>query len=334
MFDSDANALVNTVNCVGVMGKGVALEFKKRWPENFKFYKKACENKTLRPGVVLVFDRGGLFGDGGPRYLVNFPTKDHWRAKSKISFIKNGLESMVDEIVSLGIKSVALPPLGCGNGGLDWDEVRPIIISSLDRLTDVDIQIYGPAPERSGPEYLEVASEMTRERALYLKAIASLEDRFGGIIDRLSLQKIAYFLQILGVRLNLKFDDTLYGPYSETLKRALFKFNKWNYVEGFSGGRCVTVTKAGFAAADEYLRSEDESDQLIKKLAHLFLGYENPYGLELLATTHFHAASDGALKNLSLLTEEIHSFGSYRRNSFPEPEIVSAYERLVEDGLL
>ncbi|MGR4895161.1 macro domain-containing protein [Stenotrophomonas sp. LARHCG68] len=333
MFASSAEALVNTVNCVGVMGKGVALEFKRRWAENYKFYKRACDRRELRPGAVLVFDRGDLFGSEGARYLVNFPTKDHWRSKSKLEYIDSGLDSLVSEIRRLSITSIALPPLGCGNGGLDWAVVRPLMQRKLSALDGVRVEIYGPLVDATDPEYIDVVARMTRGRALYLKAIASLEPRFGGSIDRLSLQKIAYFLQNFGVPLNLEFRNSLYGPYSESLKKALIKLDGWRYITGLVGGdRNAKVTSAGYAAADEYLRVNSLDEVVIDKLSHLFQGYDSPYGLELLSTTHFKSSQ-------GLISEVREDMGvsesnAYRRNLFTRAEVQVAKIRLIEDGLL
>lgn len=331
MFSTNAQAIVNTVNCVGVMGKGVALEFKRRWPENYKFYKIACDKRELRPGKVLTFDRGGIFESESPRYLINFPTKDHWRAKSKIEYIESGLDALISEIKRLSIKSIAIPPLGCGNGGLDWKIVKPLIIEKLSALDDVEVEIYGPFGMESDPEHIDVTKNMTRSRAIYIKSIASLEPGFGGSIDRLSLQKIAYFLQYLGVPFNLEFKNSLYGPYSPTLKKAIFKLAKWRYLH-IDEERNASATPAGYAAADEYLRLHAVNEEVIDKLAHLFQGYNSPYGLELLSTTHFNAARglayEGAEENNS--SSQI----AYRKNIFSIKEIHAARQRLIEDGLL
>lgn len=333
MFETSAEAIVNTVNCVGVMGKGVALEFKRRWPENYKFYKKACDRGDLRPGQVLVFDRGNMFGVDGPRYLVNFPTKDHWRAKSKIEYIDSGLDALVSQVASLSIQSIAIPPLGCGNGGLDWAVVRPLMQRKLSALVNVRVEIFAPRPEEAEPEYVDVAAKMTRGRALMLKAIASLEPRFGGSIDRLSLQKIAYFLQHFGVPLNLEFKNSLYGPYSESLKKALVRLNQWRYISGLDDGdRNAKVTSAGYAAADEYLRKNSVSEVVVEKLAHLFQGYDSPYGLELLSTVHFNALH-GLSSEVRDGPEQVDE-ASYRKNVFTRAEVSAARMRLLEDGLL
>ena len=118
---ADVEALVNTVNCVGVMGRGIALRFKGVFPANFRAYKKACEHKEVQPGRMFVFE---TLSTTNPRYIINFPTKRHWRGKSRMEDIDAGLKALVDEIQRLGIKSIAIPPLGAGLGGLDWSDVR------------------------------------------------------------------------------------------------------------------------------------------------------------------------------------------------------------------
>ncbi|WP_204377182.1 type II toxin-antitoxin system antitoxin DNA ADP-ribosyl glycohydrolase DarG [Xanthomonas nasturtii] len=332
MFLTNADAIVNTVNCVGVMGKGVALEFKRRWPENYKFYKKACDKRELRPGKMLTYDRGSIFDSDRPRFLINFPTKDHWRSKSKIEYIEAGLDALIDEIISRSIKSIALPPLGCGNGGLDWAVVRPLIIQKLSVLSGVRVEVYGPLGEGVDPEYLDVSAKMTRSRAIFIKSIASLEPRFGGSVDRLSLQKLAYFLQYLGIPFNLEFKNSLYGPYSSTLKKALVKLDKWRYLSGYiDGNRSASVTSAGYAAADEYIRVHGLNEDIVEKLAHLFQGYDSPYGLELLSTTHFNASRGLAYGGGDYPTD---SSDAYRKNVFPLHEVKAARDRLIEDGLL
>ena len=143
----DVDAIVNTVNCVGVMGKGIALQFRNKWPENFHAYEIACKAKKVRPGTMFVFDSGGLVK---PNFIINFPTKDHWRGKSSLKFIRAGMSDLVAHIRRLGIRSIAIPPLGCGNGGLHWDDVRPVIESAFVELPEVDVRLFPPdgAPAR------------------------------------------------------------------------------------------------------------------------------------------------------------------------------------------
>lgn len=141
LLKEDAEALVNTVNCVGVMGRGIALQFKKAFPENFKTYALACKNKEVQPGRMFVFKTGQLTN---PRFIVNFPTKRHWRGKSRMEDIEAGLIALVVVISQYDIRSIAIPPLGSGLGGLNWSEVRPRIVAALQPLTDVHVIIYEP----------------------------------------------------------------------------------------------------------------------------------------------------------------------------------------------
>lgn len=137
----DAEALINTVNCMGIMGRGIALQFKNAFPENFKAYAKACKQNEVQPGKMFVFETGQLTN---PRYIINFPTKRHWRGKSRIEDIETGLQTLIDTIHKYNIRSIAIPPLGSGLGGLDWSIVKSRIEDTLKALIDVRIIIYEP----------------------------------------------------------------------------------------------------------------------------------------------------------------------------------------------
>ncbi|MFJ2111222.1 MULTISPECIES: macro domain-containing protein [unclassified Streptomyces] len=141
LLAADVDALVNAVNTVGVMGKGIASQFKRAWPENFEAYAQACRAGEVRPGVMFVYDRGA---SAAPRYVVNFPTKRHWRSASRPEDVRQGLQDLRRVIVESGIRSIAVPPLGCGLGGLDWADVQPMIVSALGDLPDVEIRVYAP----------------------------------------------------------------------------------------------------------------------------------------------------------------------------------------------
>lgn len=335
LFSEPAEALVNTVNCVGVMGKGVALEFKKRWPANFKAYKKLCEGKELAPGRMFIFDTKELFASEGPRYLVNFPTKAHWRSKSQISYIEDGLSALREEIVMHGIKSIAIPPLGCGNGGLDWADVKPLILAKLSELEGVEIVVFPPKDSQDEPEHVHSNLPMTYARAILLKGLNDLERHFDGSFDRISLQKIAYFLQALGVDFKLTFARNLYGPYSESLKKAFVSLEEHGMIRGFlTGDRQARVTNSGCAVADEFLSTADQgSDEVIEQLTKLIQGYESPYGLELLSSVHWLAHHEGHYP-VEKIIKEMMSWNENKRNSFDEKAIRFAYERLQEGRLL
>jgi len=335
MFAESVDALVNTVNCVGVMGKGVALEFKSRWPDNYKEYKALCAKKGLRPGQIFTFDNSYMFEANGPRYLVNFPTKDHWKAKSKISYVEDGLDALVLEIDRLCIKSIAMPPLGCGNGGLDWAEVKPLIMEKLGNLSGVSIIVFEPLTTSETPEFSEATLAMTKGRAILLKSLGDLEKYFDGSFDRVSLQKIAYFIQAFGVDLKLNFSRNLHGPYSETLRKSYITLEKHGLIKGFvEGDRLSKVTHTGYAIADEYLSQNIDNDiTIVERLDHLIQGYESPYGLELLSSVHWlsHHEKHSPVEKI---IAEMEKWNENKRNLFKADAIREAYKRLEDDGLL
>lgn len=217
MLEADAEALVNTVNCVGVMGKGIALQFKQAYPENFERYKKACRENEVKPGKMFVFSTGSLVN---PKYIINFPTKVHWRGKSKIEYIESGLASLVKEVERLDIKSIAVPPLGCGNGGLDWEDVRPRIEKAFADVPDVRVYLYEPQGSPD-PDKVKIGTKRpkwTKARALLIDVMAEYVAE-GYKMSLLEIQKLAYFLQEAGEPLKLNFVKQQYGPYAENLNR-------------------------------------------------------------------------------------------------------------------
>jgi len=139
ILKADAEALVNTVNCVGIMGRGIALQFRKAFPENYKTYRAVCDREELHPGKMLVYNLNSL---ENPHYIINFPTKRHWQDKSLIEDIELGLKALVEEVRKLGIRSIAIPPLGCGSGGLKWKEVRPKIEEAFRSLPEINVLMY------------------------------------------------------------------------------------------------------------------------------------------------------------------------------------------------
>jgi O-acetyl-ADP-ribose deacetylase (regulator of RNase III) len=164
LLEEDAEALVNAVNCVGVMGKGIALQFKQALPENFQQYKQACDAQEVQLGRMFTVPPGKLFN---PKYIINFPTKRHWRDKSKIEDIQTGLKALVAEVQQLGITSIAIPALGCGNGGLDWLQVKPLIESAFVKLPEVKVVVFEPSQlhlnRKSLPQQAQTPEKRTKD---------------------------------------------------------------------------------------------------------------------------------------------------------------------------
>ena len=235
ILTADAEALVNTVNCVGIMGRGIALQFRKAFPGNFKAYEAVCKRHELQPGQMFVFETGQLTN---PRYIINFPTKRHWKGKSQLVDIESGLQSLVAEVRRLGIRSIAIPPLGCGQGGLDWAEVRPRIEQALAAVPDVLVLLFSPtgalASTASSPSHH--VPQMTAARAalvgLMQRYLAGLMDPF---VSLLEVHKLLYFMQEAGESLQLRYVKALYGPYAENLRHLLLSVDG-HMVSGYTDG--------------------------------------------------------------------------------------------------
>ena len=335
IFTEDAEALVNTVNCVGVMGRGVALQFKRAFPENFKAYAERCERKEMKPGEVFVFKTANL---GSPRYIINFPTKRHWKGKSRLEDIESGLKSLIEEIKERGIRSVALPPLGSGLGGLDWNrEIRPLLERSLSELPDVNVVVFEPGggPQDRRANRSTDVPRMTPARATlvvlmdgYIRVLLDPE------ITLLEVHKLMYFMQVAGEPLQLRFVKGVYGPYAENLRHQL------NAVEGhfisgyYDGGdgpsKPLELVPGAVEDAQAVLDSDKDVRQRMQRVRSLVEGFETGYGLELLATVHWVADREGP-RNFGHLTQLVRAWGQ-RKRRFTKRQLKIAADRLQEGG--
>lgn len=337
IFSEPVQALVNTVNCVGVMGKGIALAIKDKYPENYIEYKKLCKRKLLKPGTMFIYHQKNFFNSDNIEYIINFPTKNHWRNKSKIEYISLGLDGFIKDIIRLNIKSVAIPPLGCGNGGLDWKDVKKIIYDKLSNVKEVNFIVFEPISfdNQDEPEYEKINMKMTFARAVLLKSLGELEKYFDNKFDRLSLQKIVYFLQELEIQFNLNFSKNLYGPYSEELKKSYINLEKYGMIKGFTSRNKMThVTQKGFAASNDFLDNINNFDnRIFQRLDHLIQGYESPYGLELLSSVHWIIKNNNITNENQLLCK-MNNWSNEKRNKFDNKSIHIALNRLQEDNLI
>lgn len=331
ILEAQAEALVNTVNTVGVMGKGVALQFKRAFPDNYKAYAKACKRDEIEVGKVFVFDRSTF---ENPRYIINFPTKRHWRGRSKIEYIQKGLEDLVRQVRDLGIHSIALPPLGCGYGGLDWDEVRELIEEASDRLPAVEFVVYEPQ-EATEPKTLaakEPRPRLTPARAALLTLFAAYE-AWGDQIGRLEAQKLAYFLQNAGMDLKLNFVKSQYGPHAETLNHVLKRLEGY-YFKGYgdmSTSSRIQLMPGSEEMAESFLKDHPKIQEPIQRTEQVVAGFESRYGMELLATVHWVASYEEA-EDFDAVLEAIHNWNQHKRYGFSEEHIRTAYEHLLEEG--
>jgi O-acetyl-ADP-ribose deacetylase (regulator of RNase III) len=330
---NDVDAIVNTVNCVGVMGKGIALQFKNKWPANFAAYHAACKAGEVRPGKMMVFDAGAY---AQPHFIINFPTKDHWRGKSKLAFIEDGLQDLVKQIRVLGIRSIAIPPLGCGNGGLDWQEVKPLIETAAATLTDVEVRLFAPgtAPNAKEMEVRTVRPAMTRGRAAILKSIDTYRDLNYGL-SKIEVQKLGYFLQVAGQDLRLQFDKHIYGPYSEQLRHALNRM-EGHFIVGLGDGSVeseIEPTMDALREADAFIQAEQDEvlAERLARLQALIDGFQTPYGMELLSTVHWVASHEG-VDSPDTALRAISQWNDRKRRLMQAPHVRAAWNRLTEQG--
>lgn len=301
LLDADAEALVNTVNTVGVMGKGIALQFKDRFPDNFRTYEAACKSGEVEVGRMFITETGAMLG---PRWIVNFPTKKHWRNPSKLEWVEAGLKDLAREIVTRGIRSIAIPPLGAGNGGLAWAKVRPLIEQALGALP-VEVIVFEPTDAYQNAGAKAGAETLTPARALMAELIRRYESMGIGC-TLLEAQKLAWFLQRaigdLGLTdpLRLDFAANRYGPYADKLRHLLDNLDG-SYLSSdrrIADARPLDEIRFNWDRKDTvaaYLQSDEAAayQAALERVGGLIIGFESPFGMELLATVDWLRRKEG-----------------------------------------
>lgn len=332
IFSTDVEALVNTVNTVGVMGKGVALIMKEQYPLNFRLYQKACKEDRVKLGSLFVTRTEQAIG---PKYIINFPTKGHWRESSRLNYISTGLDELVKVILELNIKSIAMPPLGCGNGGLDWSQVKPLIIEKLSPVADrVEVNVTVPGNYSFSRKSMKGEFKLTKSRALIYR-IALRYSVLDFDITHLEIQKLAYFIQEFGqTELNLRFEKGVYGPYSSDLKHLVAHLEGDYFVgqirfQDMAPTDPLTIQKSIESRVEDYIKKEfTRSDlELMERLSDFITGFESPSGLELLSTVHwaFMKTESGSLSEVQ---EFVNSWSYRKAQIFSSDQISIALERI------
>ena len=336
ILTENVEALVNSVNCVGVMGRGVALQFKNAYPDNFKAYAAACEREEVRPGHMFVYEASHV---GGPRYIINFPTKRHWRGKSRMEDVEAGLAALVQEIKERNIRSIALPPLASGLGGLEWQEVRQRIEVGLRELSDVRIVVFEPggAPTDERINRSRDVPQMTPGRA----ALVGLMDRYlGGLLDPfvslLEVHKLLYLMQEAGEPLRLRYQKAPRGPYAENLRHVL-RAVEGQLISGYADGgdtpnKELELVPGAVEDARAYLEVHPETRARFDKVSKLVDGFESPFGLELLTTVHWLASKRWNATESEII-RQTHDWSPHKRQ-FSERQILLALHVLREHDWL
>ncbi len=347
LLTDNAEALVNTVNEVGVMGKGIALMFREKFPDNARVYEEACRSGLVRVGTVLLTPASELFG---PSWIIHFPTKKHWRHPSKFQWIKDGLVDLARVIREKNIRSIALPPLGCGNGGLDWNPVREEIESTFADLTEVDVRVYAPTNIYQNSMKREGVRKLTVARAL----IVDLVRRYSvlGIdFSNLEVHKLAWFLhrairqRELRDPLKLKFTADRYGPYADNLRHLL------NGLDGTYLHCEKRLADAGpldsiwyetsqLGEVDKFLDGEKVQPYLpaLEDTASVIDGFESPFGMELLATVDYLVSEGEAEPSVEAVREALKHWpagaaaGQRKLDLFDTRTLGLAVQRLISNG--
>lgn len=321
------------MNCVGVIGKGIALQFKQAYPTNFKAYESACKAKKVQPGHMFITDIGSR---ENPKYIINFPTKRHWKSKSTLEDIQMGLRALIADVQRLKLTSIAIPPLGCGNGGLRWDEVRPLIEEAFQPLQDVHVLVY-PPDGSPAPDVIKIGANrphLTKARALFISLMEAYSLP-GYRLSLLEIQKLAYFLQEVGEPLKLRFVGHLYGPYAENLNHVLQAMDG-HYIRGY-GDRSrdteIYLLPNAVTGASDVLKNDVESLRRLTKVKEVIGGFETPYGMELLATVHW-ICKENPEYQISQVVEGVHSWSSRKEKLFKADHIETAWKHLQDVNMV
>jgi O-acetyl-ADP-ribose deacetylase (regulator of RNase III)/uncharacterized protein YwgA len=333
LLEAQTEALVNTVNTVGVMGKGIALQFKEQYPHNNKLYVKACKTGALTIGKLLIVEESTL---EGTKLIVNFPTKKDWKHPSVYAYIESGLEALAAELRKGTIKSIAIPPLGCGNGGLDWSKVKPMMMQYLQNLP-VDIHIY--EPNEAIKAHLQKETQKTKsvaltdKRAMLLYAMFNYELSMNDSVNVFVANKLAYFLQRVGEPMRLTFQKAPYGPFSPQVAHVLYNLNG-TYLKGLEQfeAKPFEPLQLNYAAYDLIKKHVEQSltpeqQQHLASLQSLIQGFESFLALEVLATVDFLRKENPQLDKEGVI-EAIGEWSPRKKQQMTEAYISVALERL------
>lgn len=320
LLQSNAEALVNTVNCEGYMGKGIAYQFKLQFPDNNVDYVKACKSGQLKPGKLHYFRER-------EKIIINFPTKNKWREKSKIEYIETGLDELLVLIGNLNIKSIAIPPLGSGNGGLIWTNVKEVIIDKLQAISaDVDIYIYEPSKNYSS---LPVQEPKLSASALVLMEIKHQLHQF----DKLRLQKAAYFVNVFSHRKYFDFSAYKYGPYDHSIdiiSQKIREFQKYHKTQTTEEAKSILYNKIVSESVNNTI-----SDLFvpIQKACDFVNSINDDHELECLSTICFLVEQTGSMTPEDIITG-FKNWSEEKAKRFSEEEILNGIQKLYAIGII
>lgn len=332
ILESSAQALINTVNTLGVMGKGIALQFKNAFPNNYRAYADACKKEEVVIGKLFVTkDRNLALGE---KIIINFPTKKDWRKPSEYSFIDSGLTDLIKVIEEYQIKSIAIPPLGAGNGGLKWEKVKQIIEEKLSAL-NIEIFVYEPTAQIK--EYLKKErAKLTDARALLLYILYDLVKN-GEYVSEFSSEKVCYFLQKFGAEkyLKLSYSPNFYGPYSGKVRFLLNALNG-SYIMGYSDMNKkpfdpLTVVADGYNEVTNYIENKPELYEIAKKTIDFLNGFYSDFALELLSSIDYITTKNKTFDK-DVISQKLEEWSDRKRSLFSNPKYIDVSIRYLQNS--
>lgn len=330
ILDSNADALINTVNTVGVMGKGIALQFKNAYQNNYKAYIEACKRKEVVIGKLFIVKDSNL--NSGEKYIINFPTKKDWRKPSEYSFIDSGLDDLIHIVKEYKIQSVAIPPLGAGNGGLEWEKVKKIIEQKLSNL-EIEIIVYEPT-QHIKEQLKKERVKLTDARALLLYLLYDLVKN-GEYVSEFSSEKVCYFLQRFGARkyFNLEFSPNFYGPYSGKVRFVLNVLNG-SYIMGYSDMNKkpfepLTLVSDGYDTVKSHVENNSELYNVAQKTKEFLTGFYSDFALELLSSIDFITQNKKTFER-KVISEQLENWSDRKRSMFSNPRYIDISLRQIQ----
>lgn len=338
LLEANAEALVNTVNTEGVMGKGIALQFRNMFPAMYKEYVDACRAGIVQLGKMDIHHVTSI--GTGPNWIINFPTKGHWRSKSRLHDIEAGLEDLTQVIAKLHIKSIAIPPLGCGNGGLAWTEVRPLIERAFAKLPHVQVLLYPPegAPAASQMPNRTERPQMTLAMATLIVLISKYREALmDPFVTVLEAQKLMYFMQEAGADLRLNYKKHHYGPYAVNLRHLLNRMEK-HFIEGFGDGddkpnKPLFLLQDAAEQSERLLQQHADVQARLDRVSHLIDGYEDTYGMELLSTVHWVMCNvEEACNSSEVAIEAVKNWNLRKSKTMKPAHIEKAWKHLRKNN--
>ena len=336
LFESKSEALINTVNTVGIMGKGIALQFKKLYPNNYKEYKDKCDSGQFNVGQLIVTEDQNIAT--GNKIIINFPTKTHWRKPSEYEYIEKGLDTLIHTIKHHNIKSIAIPPLGSGNGGLKWSKVKTILEFKLSQIDDCDFYIYQP-----NSDVKEVLNKervkLTPARGMLLYMLFELVKN-GEFVSEFASEKLCYFLQRFGAKEHFKLDfqANFYGPYSGKVRHVLNHLNG-SYISGYASKDKKPFEELNLfidseVQIREYINSNAELKKIVEETNSFLKGYYSSFGLELLSTVDFIANSN-VNSDTNFIKEKLVKWSDRKKTLFAKEIFIDkSIQHLKESALI